>query len=147
MRIGLIIGLLTGVMALFACGNNAMSSGSGGGPGAGAPTFDATGKWQITTKSQSGATGGAVATIQRNSDGSLSGGLSDIEPPCATSATLTVIVNNNKIQMTADENGQGVSFTGAATATGALSGTYTSPTGGCTNGDTGTWTATRTGSK
>lgn len=143
MRVGLSIALMAGTLALLACGNSAMSSGNGSGTGSGAPTFDATGKWQITTKSQSGASGGAAATIERNPDGTLTGDLSNIQPPCATSATLSVSVNNNKIQLTADESGQSVTFSGTATATGTLTGTYTSAAGGCTNGDTGTWKSTR----
>lgn len=141
MRVGLLMALLTAMLAFLACGNNAMtSSGSGSGTGPGAPTFNATGKWQITMQSQSGTNGGAVATIQQN-NGSITGSLSSIEPPCAASASFTGAINLNKISFAVNESGQTVTFTGATTGTGTLSGTYTSAAGGCTNGDSGTWTA------
>lgn len=140
MRLKVLTGVIVGMLVLLGCGNSAMSSGSGGGPGSGAPTFDATGKWQITTQSQSGTTGGATATIQQN-NGSITGSLTNIEPPCAATASFTGNVSLNKISFTVDESGQSVSFTGATTGTGTLSGTYTAAAGGCTNGASGTWTA------
>jgi hypothetical protein len=143
MRVGLGMALLMGILALLACGNSSMSSGSGGGPGG--PMFDARGNWQITTQSQSGASGGAAASFQQNlTNGTLTGSLSSIQPPCASSATLMGSINQNKIQFAAMENGQAVNFMGTTTATGGMSGTYTSAAGGCTNGDSGTWSAART---
>ena len=107
--------------------------------------FDARGNWQITTQSQSGSSGGAAVAIQQDlTNGSITGSASSIQPPCAASATLSGNIKNNNITLVLNENGQVVNFTGSTTATGTLAGTYSAATGGCTNGDSGTWSANRT---
>jgi hypothetical protein len=147
MKIGAVMALSTALLVMMGCGNSAMSSanGNGNGTGPGAPMFDARGNWQITTQSHSGTAGGAAISIQQDlTNGSISGTASSIQPPCAASATLNGSMKNNAITLTMNENGQLVTFTGSAGATGTLSGTYTAAAGGCTNGDAGTWTASRT---
>jgi hypothetical protein len=145
MKISEVMAISTVMLVLLGCGSNAMSTGSGGGLGAGAPMFDARGNWQITTQSQSGTTGGAAVAFQENlTNGSVSGTVSNIQPPCATSATLSGNISRNTISFAVNENGQVVNFTGTVTATGTLSGTYSGAAGGCTNGESGNWSATRT---
>jgi hypothetical protein len=59
---------------------------------------------------------------------------------CAISAPINGTVSGNTISATLTEGGQAVSLTGTVASNGkSASGTYTSPTGGCTNGDSGTW--------
>lgn len=145
MRISVLLALLAGMLALPACSNGATGPAAGGGPGVGAPMFDARGTWQITTRSQSGATGGAAADVQQDlGNGSITGSLSNIQPACATSAALSGSVTGNKVRLSARENGQMVIFTGTPKPNGDLTGTFTSASGGCTNGDSGAWSATRT---
>jgi hypothetical protein len=54
-------------------------------------------------------------------------------------------LDGNSINMTLSENGQNVIFTGKMTNNGSsANGSYTAATGGCTNGDTGTWVGNKT---
>jgi hypothetical protein len=81
-----------------------------------------------------------TATGQVNQNGSsLSGTLSLSGTPCADSASFAGSINGNKLMGSLDENGQNVTMTGTVAADGnSGSGTYTTPAGGCTNGDRGT---------
>lgn len=64
--------------------------------------------------------------------------------PCARAAALTGAVNGTTFNFQLQEGSQAVSFTGTVASNGAsAAGSYTAPSGGCTNGDAGTWTASK----
>lgn len=137
-----VVGLSMASMVLLSCGSSTTNSGSGGGPGD--AMFDIKGNWQIITTSQSGASGGAGGVFQGYfQNNSFTGTLSNLQPACASSAALNGNVNRTHVTFSLNENGQSLNFDGSISATGQLNGTYTSSSGGCTNGDSGTWTATR----
>lgn len=98
------------------------------------------GEWRITaTSSIFGITATATGRIEQTGS-SISGQLSISGTPCASSAPFTGTISGTSLTVNVDENGQVVTFTGAVTMDGNLaSGNYTAPSGGCTNGDRGTW--------
>ena len=64
--------------------------------------------------------------------------------PCAASATLTGTVTGTMLSLQFNENGQSVVFTGKVNSKFTFaSGRYFAPSGGCTNGETGMWFATK----
>jgi hypothetical protein len=115
-----------------------------------------TGNWQFTLKSSvNGSTYTGTASLTQNSSpvnsegaGSLehmvTGTLNFASDPCATAAPLSGTISGSNVILTATEGSQPVSLTGnvnAATTT--MSGDYTAPLGGCTSGDFGSWTASK----
>jgi hypothetical protein len=75
---------------------------------------------------------------------SISGTLSISGSPCAQTGTLIGAVNASSITASLMENGQPVSLIGTVSSDGnSASGSYSAVAGGCTNGDAGTWTGTR----
>jgi hypothetical protein len=124
--------VLASLGVLGSCG------GGGGGNGGGSP-ISLAGNWQFTaTSSVFDIT--TTATGQVNQDGSsLSGTLALSGTPCADMASFAGTVNGNELMGTLNENGQTVTMMGTVSADGnSGSGTYTTPAGGCTNGDHGT---------
>ncbi|HEX4134032.1 MAG TPA: IPT/TIG domain-containing protein [Bryobacteraceae bacterium] len=103
-----------------------------------------TGYWNFTAQSnvygfQSGASGQLT-----QSGNTISGQLSLSGTPCATSAVASGTVSGSALSMTLNENGQVVTFSGSVSSDGnSASGAYVAPSGGCTNGDSGTWVGTR----
>jgi hypothetical protein len=127
--------MILAVAALFAVGCN--SSGNGG-----SGVINMAGTWNFSTSSTRGTTTGTGTLAQSGS--SISGTLT-LTGACAASAPLSATLSGNNISATLTENGQVVNLTGTVTSDGgSANGTYTSAAGGCTNGDSGTWTATRT---
>lgn len=118
--------------------------GSCGGGNSSGSTINVAGNWQFTANSTVfGFTSTAAGQINQNGS-TLSGTLALSGTPCADSANLTGSLSGNKITATLDENGQNTMYTGTVAADGnSGSGTYQSPTGGCTNGDAGTFTGQR----
>lgn len=104
-----------------------------------------TGNWTfvVTSTAFGGSGTGVVALTQSGS--SISGTLNfSGGTPCAASPSLTGTVSGTNLSLQLNENGQTVSLTGTANSSfSAASGDYTAPAGGCTNGDFGTWTATK----
>ena len=103
------------------------------------------GGWQFTGQSsifgiEFSATG-QVAQVGSN----ISGQLALSGTPCATSATFNGTVSGSGgLSINLNENGQVVVFSGTLSSDGnSASGTYSAPSGGCTNGDTGTWSGQR----
>ncbi len=138
---------LLAVIVLAGCGSSGSSmsgSNSGGAGGSGGDvTVIVQGNWQITTTSQSGMNGGAGAVFQQNfQTGVLSGSAGNLQPACATTATLSGSISLNTVKFTLNESGQSVNFSGAVSGQ-TMSGTFNAPSGGCTNGASGTWTASR----
>lgn len=74
----------------------------------------------------------------------ISGTLSVSGSPCATTAVITGTVASGRIAADLQEGQQSVAFVGTVSNDGSsASGTYTSPVGGCTAGDRGTWSGSR----
>jgi len=129
--------LILVVAALFAVGCSGSGSGSSG-PG----VINMAGSWNFATSSARGTTTGTGTLAQSGS--SISGTLA-LTGACAASAPLSATLSGTNISATLTENGQVVTLSGTVASTGSsASGSYTSAAGGCTNGDAGTWTATRT---
>src|SRR5271170_4081357 len=130
---GAALGLL--LIFLSACG--------GGGNSSSTPVNMA-GNWQFTGNSTKFAyTDTAAGQINQNGS-SVSGTLSLSGSPCAQTADFSGTLNGTSLSATLDESGQNVSFNGTVSADGnSASGNYTAPSGGCTNGDTGTWSGSR----
>jgi hypothetical protein len=118
---------------LNACGGGSSSSQS-----------NMSGNWTVTAASSVfGVTGIATGKLTQSGN-SVIGSLTLNGTPCATTAALTGTVNGTNLALQIDESGQTVTLTGTASAGfTSASGTYVAPAGGCTNGDSGTWTAAK----
>jgi hypothetical protein len=133
-------------IALFAfllcaiCGCGGSSSN-----GSSSQTTNIAGNWQFTAKSSIfGLTASAVGSISQNGQ-NISGQFTLSGTPCATSAAMTGTVSGQTFNAGLNENNQVVSFTGTVASDGnSGSGSYSAPSGGCTNGDAGTWSGQRT---
>lgn len=120
-------------LCIVGCGSSNSSSG---------PTL--AGNWQFTGQSNFGATFTGSAALQQNH--SLVTGTATISgSQCASSVTITGSISGTTVTLQLQFGNQPVNFNGTANAAmTSMSGTYTAPSGGCTNGDTGTWSATKT---
>ena len=113
-----------------------------------------TGNWQFTLKSSvNGETytgtasitqGGPVDSLGAGSqERMVTGTLTFANNPCATAAPLSGTINGSNVSL-AVEASQPVSLTGnVGAANTAMSGHYTDPSGGCTNADFGSWSASK----
>ena len=131
------------IVAFFIAG---LVSGCGGGSMQALPpgTVNMTGNWQFTAQSTAlGLTVISRGTLQQNGM-SLSGLLTlSGDNRCAYTAALAGTVSGTALNLQLEEGAQTVSFTGTVTSNGAYaSGSYT-VSGGCANGDFGTWTGNR----
>ena len=102
-----------------------------------------TGSWQLTGASTAYgiAVAGTVAIQQSSS--TLTGQATLSGSACASTAALSGSITGTMVNVQLNEGGQLVTFTGTANSKlTSMSGTYTAPGGGCTNGDYGTWSAT-----
>jgi hypothetical protein len=115
-----------------------------------------TANWRFTFKSSAnGDTYNGTASLTQSSapvtsqgagglERMLGGSISFTNNPCATTAPLSGTISGSNVILTATESGQSVSLTGNVNSTfTAMSGDYTAPAGGCTAGDFGSWTASR----
>jgi hypothetical protein len=104
------------------------------------------GNWQFTANSTAfGLTVTGSGTF-RQSGSSVTGSVTLSGTPCATTAAVTGSISGATVTLQLQEGTQPVNFTGTVNSSlNSISGTYTAPSGGCTNGDFGTWSATRTG--
>jgi hypothetical protein len=150
MKISVVTAVSLLAAILLACGSNSsMSSGSGSGSGSGGGDvgFTLIDNWQITMNStvHAGMTGTAGGLLQNNGQtNAVSGVLGNIQPPCSTTASVSGNLNGKAITFALDENGQSIAFTGTINNDiNAMTGAYSAPAGGCTNGDSGTWNANR----
>jgi hypothetical protein len=127
--------LILVVASVFVIGCGSSGTGNSG-------IINMAGSWNFATSSTRGTTTGIGALAQTGS--SISGTLA-LSGACATSGPFVATLSGTSITATLSENGQAVNLTGTVASSGSsASGTYTSATGGCTNADAGTWTATRT---
>jgi hypothetical protein len=112
-----------------------------------------TGNWQFTLKSSvNGNTYTGTASIQQTSGTVGSEGGSDpvsgtvnlSNAPCGTAAPLSGTISGSSVVLTITEGGHPISLTGSVNAAfTAMSGDYTESYGGCTNGDFGSWAASK----
>jgi uncharacterized protein (TIGR03437 family) len=104
-----------------------------------------TGNWRITASSSMYGIVSTVTGLITQTGNNLAGTLTLSGTPCATTGALTGTLTGSNLNMDLNESGQHVILTGTLAANGnSASGTYTAPEGGCTSGDRGTWTGTRT---
>lgn len=107
-------------------------------------TLNLSGTWQFAIHSnKTGTTVTGTGALQQNGS-ALSGQLTLSGTPCATVAAFTGSVNGTNLSFQLQEGTQPVAFSGTVGINAvSASGNYTAPSGGCTNGDAGTWTASK----
>jgi hypothetical protein len=133
------------LLAVVGCFGLAACSGGGGGSQS-AQVLNLGGFWQTSTISALGYDTFLAGNLTQTGS-QISGTLTIIGSPCTASGTLTGTVSGSSVTMSLTEGLQSVSLTGTASSDGnSIAGTYQAPSGGCTNGDSGTFTATRTSS-
>jgi hypothetical protein len=102
------------------------------------------GNWKFTGQSTAFDFSFSASGQITQDGGSLSGQFTISDSPCATSTEFIGTLSRNNLTMDVNENGQAVIFSGTVSTDGnSASGTYNAPSGGCTNGDMGTWTGDR----
>ena len=130
------VGFLVAILA--GCGG-----GSGGSSSQSATVLNLAGNWQASTSSNLGYNTFLSGTLTQTGN-QISGNMSISGSPCAFSGMLSGTVSGSSVTLSLTEGSQSVSLTGTATQDGnSMTGTYQAPSGGCTNGDSGTFTATR----
>jgi hypothetical protein len=117
-------------------------------------TMNLAGVWQFTSHSNTFNTAETGSGSVQQNGTAVSGTLTLSGTPCSIDAFLSASVSGNVVTGQLQEGAQAVSITGTVygdasaftSPTGGLTitGTYTSPSGGCLNGDQGTWSATKT---
>lgn len=122
-------------LGLPACG--------GGHTVGGGTTLNLAGNWQATTRSNFGFSTFLAGTLSQSGN-QISGTLTISGSPCAVSGALAGTVSGTSVNLSLNEGGQSVTIAATASADGnSMTGTYQAPLGGCTNGDSGTFSATR----
>ena len=106
------------------------------------PTPNVSGTWQFSALSQAFNTTVTGTLIMQQSGSALSGAAGLSGSPCATTAALKGTLNGSTLNFTLTEGSQAVTFQGNVSGT-TMAGIYFAPSGGCTAGDTGTWSATQ----
>jgi hypothetical protein len=143
MKNGLSVAFVLASLGLLgSCGGG--GGGNGGSGNGGGSIINVAGNWQFTAASTVFDLT-TIATGQVNQNGSsLSGNLDLSGTPCADTANFTGTISGTNLRGALDENGQNVTMMGMVSPDGnSGSGTYTTPAGGCTNGDQGTLTGQR----
>jgi hypothetical protein len=135
--------LLTSLVLILCVVLSGCSGGSGSGGSQNAQPINLAGNWQASTISNLGYNTFLWGAINQTG-GQFSGTMNISGSPCAVSGTLSGSVNGLNVTVSLLEGTQTVSLTGTASADGnSMTGTYQAPAGGCTNGDSGTFSATR----
>jgi len=121
-------------------------SGCGGGSSQNAQVVNLGGYWQTSTVSALGYDTFLAGNLTQTGN-QISGTLTIYGSPCATSGNLAGTVSGLNVTMSLTEGLQSVSLAGTVSSAGnSITGTYLAPSGGCTNGDSGTFAATKTSS-
>jgi hypothetical protein len=107
-------------------------------------TLSFTGNWAFTfTSSKSGKPGDGTGPLTQ-SGVNIMGTLSLTNSGCSSTAILAGTATGDSLNLVLTENGQAMTLVGQSNFELTLaSGTYTSDLGGCLNGDSGTWTASK----
>jgi hypothetical protein len=123
----------------------AFLAGCGGGNVAAPPAPNITGNWTFIATSTAFPGIVTTGTGQITQTGTaIAATLILTGSPCSSSGPLTGTVVGTSLNASLSENGQDVVFLGTVAGNGSsASGTYTAPSGGCTNGDKGNWTGSR----
>jgi len=133
---------ILGIMLLCACIARCGSSSSSGS----SPNMNVSGDWQFTGHSTLFDLTDTGSAVLQQSGNSVTGTVTLSGTPCATSATVSGSLSGTAFTFQLEEGNQAVNFTGTVnSASNSASGNYTAPSGGCTNGDYGTWSATKIG--
>jgi hypothetical protein len=129
MRPAQCLGLVIALVFISACGSSSPKT--------------INGPWQFTlTSSASPGLSFTGATTLTPSGTGISGTVSFSNNPCATSGLLSGGISGQNVFFQITEGDQVLSLTGTVdSAYTAMSGTNIATAGGCTNGDTGSWTA------
>lgn len=136
-----LLALLAVILYIALCG---CGSGNGSGGSQTAQAVNLAGNWEASTISNLGYDTFLSGAINQTGT-QLSGTMNISGSPCAVSGALSGSVNGLKVTMSLLEGTQSVSLAGTASADGnSITGTYQAPAGGCTNGDSGTFSAART---
>jgi hypothetical protein len=117
-------------------------------------TASLTGNWQFTFKSSAnGGTytgtasitqGGFVNSLGSGTEDTVTGTVTFANATCATVAPLSGTISGSKVIFTVTEATESVTLTGSVNASfTAMSGNYATPSGGCTSGDFGSWSASK----
>jgi hypothetical protein len=131
-RVGFLVALL------IDCGG-----GGGGGSSQSGTVLNLAGNWQASTSSKLGYNTFLSGTLTQTGN-QISGSMTISGSPCALSGMLSGTVSGSSVTLSLTEGSQMVSLSGTAAPDGnSMTGTYQAPPGGCTNGDSGTFTATR----
>lgn len=102
------------------------------------------GGWKLAAQSTLFGFSFTASGLIAQDGGTLSGQFTLNNDPCGTTAIFGGTLSGNNVTLRVNENGQSVTFLGTLSADGnSASGTYSSPAGGCTNADFGTWTGNR----
>jgi hypothetical protein len=130
MRFAQCLGLVIALAFILGCGSSSPKT--------------VNGPWQFTlTSSATPGLSFTGATTLTPSGTGISGTVSFSNNPCSTSGLLAGGISGQNVFFQITEGNQVLSLTGTVdSAFTAMSGTYTASDGGCTNGDTGSWTAT-----
>lgn len=126
----------------------------GGLTGCGSSATNLTGKWQVTFKSKANrdiytgtasiTQGGFVNSLGSGTEHAVTGTVTFANAMCATAAPLSGTISGLNVILAITETGESVSLTGNVNpAFTAMSGSYATPPGGCTAGDFGSWTASK----
>jgi len=118
---------------------------AGCGSGNSAPSANLTGDWQFTAYSMMyGYDIAGSGPLQQNGN-SISGTVNLTGDVCAISAVpISGNVSGASVTLQLEEGNQAVKLTGTVNAAGtSIGGNYSAPSGGCTDGDYGTWSGTK----
>jgi hypothetical protein len=134
---------------LLLCGGLASCASS-----ATSPSTSLTGTWQFTFKSSANVgtytgtasitQGGFVNSLGSGTENAVSGTVNFANATCATTAPLSGTISGSNVIFTVTEATESVSLTGNVNAAfTAMSGSYSTPSQGCTAGDFGSWAASK----
>lgn len=128
---------------LILCLGLSACSGGGGSNQQSGQLLNLTGYWQANTISNLGYNTSLSGHVIQSGN-QISGTMTVVGSPCATSSALSGTIAGMSVALSLMEGVQSVSFSGTVSADGnSITGTYQAPAAGCTNGDSGTFTATR----
>jgi len=125
----------------YAASPTSSSSGAASTP---TPAVNIAGDWSFATTSSKSTTQSTIAGNIVQSGSSISASLNIQGSPCGTTASLSGSVSAMAVTASMIESGQTVTLAGTVAADAkSASGTYSAPAGGCLNGDSGTWTGSK----